>query len=53
MKIIIMSIYYIENIFSLSLSFFFSLPLRHLGYRVVEQGIINLAYCFGDDLLTL
>ena len=47
MKIIIVRLYSIEIISLLSL------PLYHLGHRAVEQGLINLTYCFGDNLLTI
>ena len=29
------------------------LPLYHPDHKQFEQGIINLAYCFCDDLLTI
>ena len=31
----------------------FILSMTHLGHKAVEWGIINLDYCFGDNLLTM
>ena len=41
------------SLFKLKIISHFILFLYNPGRRAVEQGIINLAYWFGDDLLTI